>query len=85
MTAERPLPEDNAATLSDRIGLLPERTARPRKNPIAEPLREIVVRISTGKVIRILSNDLDAPASEIADSTGSAGRSNCSSNGSSRT
>ncbi len=30
-------------------------------------VREIRVRIETGKVLRILTNDLDAPAREIAD------------------
>ena len=67
LTAERPLPGDNDAILADRIGLLPQRMARSRKNPMADPLREITVRISTGKIIRILSNDLDTPASEIAE------------------
>jgi len=65
--AEQPLPGDNRAILADRIGLLPQRMARSRKNPMADPVREIEVRISTGKTIRILTNDLDAPASEIAD------------------
>lgn len=53
--------------LSDRIGLLPARQARSRKNPFSDPVREITVRTETGKVLRILSNDLDAPAQEIAD------------------
>ena len=30
-------------------------------------MREIRLRIDTGKVLRILSNDLDAPAQDIAD------------------
>src|SRR6201984_2534421 len=30
-------------------------------------MREVRVRLHTGKVIRILSNDLDAPAQEVAD------------------
>ncbi|MFC3230337.1 transposase, partial [Marinibaculum pumilum] len=55
------------AILSDRIGLLPRRQGRNRKNPFADPVREVRVRIQTGKVLRILSNDLDAPAQEIAD------------------
>ncbi|MBU4530615.1 MAG: IS4 family transposase [Hoeflea sp.] len=67
VTAEQPLPEGNRAILADRIGLLPQRMARSRKNPMADPVREIEVRISTGKTIRILTNDLDAPAGEIAD------------------
>jgi hypothetical protein len=52
--------------LSDQIGLLPHRLAASRKNPFADPVREVQVRIETGKVLRILSNDLDAPADEIA-------------------
>ena len=53
--------------LSDRIGLLPQRMARSRRNPFADPLREIVVRIATGSTIRLVTNDLDAPAAEIAE------------------
>ncbi|MCQ0990648.1 IS4 family transposase, partial [Jiella marina] len=66
VTAVQPVPKDGAI-LSDRIGLLPRRMARSRKNPFADPVREIVVRLKTGKTIRIVSNDLDAPAKEIAD------------------
>lgn len=61
-----PVPPDGAI-LSDRIGHLPRRLARNRRNPMAKPVREVRVRIDTGKVLRILTNDLDAPASEIAD------------------
>ena len=53
--------------LSDRIGHLPQRMARSQTNPFQEPVREIRVTIETGKVLRILTNDLDAPAQEIAD------------------
>lgn len=53
--------------LSDRIGLLPPRQARNRTNPFSDPVREIAVRTETGKILRLLSNDLDAPAREIAD------------------
>jgi hypothetical protein len=52
--------------LSDRIGRLPRRLAFSRNNPFHDPVREICVVIETGKVLRILSNDLDAPAEEIA-------------------
>ncbi|MBF0304373.1 MAG: IS4 family transposase [Alphaproteobacteria bacterium] len=55
------------AILSDRIGLLPRRQAKNRKNPLSDPVREVRVRIDTGKVLRILSNDLDASAQKIAD------------------
>lgn len=64
-TAEQPV--DNATGIvSDRIGLLPQRLAGYRRNPFGDPVREVVVRIDTGKVIRLVTNDLDAPASEIA-------------------
>ena len=57
----------NSDILSDRIGHLPERMARNRKNPFQGPVREIRLRNATGKILRILSNDLDAAASAIAD------------------
>lgn len=53
--------------LADRIGHLPQRMARNRRNPFQQPVRELRVRIASGKVLRILTNDLDAPATEIAD------------------
>jgi transposase len=66
VTAELELPE-GSDILSDRIGLLPARQARSRKNPFADPVREVRVRTETGKVLRILCNDLDASAQEIAE------------------
>jgi IS4 transposase len=53
--------------LSDRIGFLPARLANSRKNPMQNAVREIRVIIETGKILRIVTNDLDAPAQEIAD------------------
>jgi IS4 transposase len=53
--------------LSDRIGFLPARQANSRRNPMQQAVREVRIMIETGKVLRILSNDLDAPAQEIAD------------------
>ena len=53
--------------ISDKIGYLPARLARSRKNPMQVPVREIRVIIDTGKLLRIVTNDLDAPAEEIAD------------------
>lgn len=53
--------------LSDRIGFLPKRQGAGRANPMRDAVREVRVATDTGKVLRILSNDLDAPASEIAD------------------
>lgn len=53
--------------VSDRIGHLPARLASSRKNPLQVPVREIIVIIDTGKLLRIVTNDLDAEAEEIAD------------------
>ncbi len=66
VSAELDVPEDDDI-LSDRIGLLPQRAARSRQNPFSDSVREVGVRIDTGKTLRILSNDLDAPARAIAD------------------
>jgi len=66
VTAERAPPE-GGDILSDRIGLLPKRRSKGRANPFTDPVREVRVKTDTGKVLRILSNDLDAPAREIAD------------------
>jgi hypothetical protein len=57
----------NSNILSDRIGFLPARLAASRKNPMQTAVRELRLRIDTGKVLRIVTNDLDAPAQEIAD------------------
>ena len=51
----------------DHIGYLPDRLAASRKNPLQVPVREIRVVIETGKMLRIVTNDLDAPAEEIAE------------------
>lgn len=56
----------NSDILSDRIGFLPARLAASRKNPMQAAVRELRVRIDSGKVLRIVTNDLDAPAQEIA-------------------
>jgi hypothetical protein len=53
--------------LSDRIGFLPRRQSKSRKNPMKGAVREIVVKTDTGKTLRLFTNDLDAPAEEIAD------------------
>ena len=59
--------EPGSDVVSDRIGFLPGRQAKSRKNPMQDAVREIVVTMETGGTLRILSNDLDAPAKEIAD------------------
>jgi IS4 transposase len=57
----------NSTILHDRIGHLPARLANSRRNPLQVPVREIGVILDTGKLLRIVTNDLDAPAEEIAD------------------
>jgi IS4 transposase len=57
----------NCNILSDRIGFLPERLAASRRNPLQVAVREICVCIDSGKVLRVVTNDLDASAKEIAD------------------
>jgi hypothetical protein len=63
---ELELPE-GSAILSDRIGFLPARQAIRRQNPMGDAVREVRVRTETGKILRILTNDLDASAQEIAE------------------
>lgn len=52
--------------LSDRLGYLPERLAANRHNPFNQPGREVTIRIDTGKILRLFTNDLTSPADEIA-------------------
>ena len=59
--------EPGTGVVSDRIGFLPGRQAKSRKNPMQGAVREIVVTLETGETLRIFSNDLDASAKEIAD------------------
>jgi hypothetical protein len=61
-----PVPE-GGAILSDHIGHLPARQSNNRPNPFQNPVREVRVQLDSGRVLRILSNDLDASAQEIAD------------------
>jgi len=63
---QNPVPQ-GSNIISDRIGHLPERLANSRNNPLQVPVREIRAVVETGEVLRIVSNDLDAPAQEIAD------------------
>lgn len=56
----------DGSILSDRIGFLPHRQGSGRRNPMRDAVREVQVKTDTGKVLRILSNDLDAAAEEIA-------------------
>ena len=68
LTLVRELPVAPGGTiLSDRVGYLPARQSHNRRNPFEDPVREVRVMTETGKVLRILCNDLDATAEEIAD------------------
>ncbi len=66
VVAEQPVVKDGNI-LSDRIGHLPARQSHSRRNPFQDPVREVRVKTETGKVLRILCNDLDASAEEIAE------------------
>jgi hypothetical protein len=60
------LPANADNIVSDEIGFLPTRLFGYRANPMSDAVREIKVTTDTGKILRILTNDLDAPASEVA-------------------
>lgn len=65
---ERPLPRSAPDhILSDCIGTLPPRQSHSRRNPMANPVREIRLRNDAGKILRILTNDLKSSAAKIAD------------------
>jgi len=66
LVEERPL-DESSTVLSDRLGFLPARQSHSRRNPMLNAVREVRVVTDDGKVLRLLSNDLDASAQEIAD------------------
>jgi Transposase DDE domain/Domain of unknown function (DUF4372) len=59
--------EASDTIVSDRVGFLSQRLSHNRRQPFQAPVREVKIRITTGKELRLLTNDLDAPAQEIAD------------------
>ena len=61
----RPVAPDGPV-LADRIGRLSRRLAASRKNPFFKPVRVVTVAIDSGRRIDLVTNDLDAPAEEIA-------------------
>jgi hypothetical protein len=67
LVEELPVPDGGGAILSDRIGFLPARQCNSRRNPMQDAVREVRIRLDNGKILRLLSNDLDATAQEIAD------------------
>ena len=58
--------EPDGPVLADQVAWLSKRLARNRKNPFDKPVRLVTVRIDSGKEIILISNDLQAPAAEIA-------------------
>jgi hypothetical protein len=62
---ETRLPSD-PSIVADVVGRLPERLARQRQNPYAKPVRMVTVRRDDGRTLELLTNDLDAAASDIA-------------------
>lgn len=61
---ERPVCEP--ALISDRLITLNVRQARNRHNPLQGTLREIIVLTEGRRTLRLVTNDLTAPASDIA-------------------
>jgi Transposase DDE domain/Domain of unknown function (DUF4372) len=59
--------EQDKGILRDVTGLLNERLKGARHHPLPKPLRVIDVKISGGRVITLISNDLTSPATEIAE------------------
>lgn len=58
--------EPGGPVLADRVGRLSRRIKGGRDNPFDKPVRAVTVRIDTGREITLVTNDLDAPATEIA-------------------
>ena len=54
------------AIVSDRVARLSQRLSGQRRNPFDAPVRLVGVTISSGRDITLLTNDLDAPAEDIA-------------------
>lgn len=64
---DEPLEKGQSEILADQIGRLPARQKNARKNPMQAFVRIVQVKLETGKILRIVSNDLSSPAREIAD------------------
>lgn len=61
---ERPVREP--AIVSDRLITLNARQAKSRRNPFQGTLREIIVLTEDHRTLRLVTNDMTAPASDIA-------------------
>jgi len=64
---ERRVPKRATHILSDRVVRLPQRLAASRHTPYQSPVRLIRVKISSGRVLTLVTNDLKSAATEIAD------------------
>ena len=63
VAASGPVQSDRIIAIEGRL-----KSARGAKHPLSGiPLREVVVVIETGRSLRLLTNDLDAPAERIAE------------------
>ena len=58
--------EPDGPVLADRVARLSTRLASSRSNSFDKPVRLVDVHIDSGREITLVSNDLDAPAEEIA-------------------
>ena len=58
--------EPAGPVLADQVAQLSKRLARSRKNPFDKPVRLVTLQIDNGRQITLISNDLKAPAAEIA-------------------
>jgi IS4 transposase len=65
LVAERAVPAGDTV-VADRIVRLSPRLRTTGRNPIDHPVREVHIRLDSGKILRLVSNDLAAPADEIA-------------------
>lgn len=66
ITRTRRVPKGAPHVLKDEIGTLPQRMAKNRQNPFRKPVRLVTVKLDTGQDLTLLTNDLKAPAAEIA-------------------
>lgn len=66
VVGQRPKP-DAADLLADRIVRLPPRTTRARRNPFDGDGRVVEVRLESGCILRLFTNDLTSSARQIAD------------------
>lgn len=66
MVETLPCPEDTNI-LFDGIARLSKRAGKRSKNPMRAPIRMIKIKLETGKVITLASNDIHSPAEVITD------------------